>query len=80
MLAADNHQLLHGQPIIVLGPVEVEQQDLAGSEHAVIRVVLDVHAFGQQLVDAAVLLQQVRQFALGQFADGVAALPSAGAD
>lgn len=47
------------------------QPHLARRQRAVLGVVFDVRAFGQQPVDAAVLLQQVGQFRLRQAAHGV---------
>ena len=70
-LASHHGELLHGEPVVVGRAFEVDQPHLARRQRAVLGVVLHIRAFGQQPMDAAVLLQQVGQFRLRQAANGV---------
>lgn len=70
--AADDRELSDRQPVIALRPLEIDERYLASRQHSIVAVVLHIHAFGQQHVDAAVFLQQIRQSGLSKSADGIA--------
>jgi len=70
-LACHHGELLHGEPVVVGRAFEVDQPHPARRQRAILGVVLHIRAFGQQAVDAVVLLQQLGQFRLRQAANGV---------
>jgi len=51
--------------------LEIDERDLASSQRTIVSVVLDIHAFSHQLVDAAVLFEQRWQFGLHHLANGI---------
>jgi len=67
-LPVDDHELLHRQPVVARRHREVQQRHLARRQftqiRAILAVVLDIHAFDQKRVDAAVFFQQRWQFGL----------------
>ena len=58
VLATDNRELAHRQPVIVLRLLKIDQPDLSRRQRTVVSVILHIHAFGHQLVEPAVLFQQ----------------------
>lgn len=58
ILTADHHKLAYRQQVVLLRLLNVDERCLASSHSAVVHVVLDVHTFCHQLVDAAVFEQR----------------------
>ena len=58
VLAVDDHELAHRKPVVLLWLLKVDERDFARRQRAVIGVVLHIHAFGDQLVQAAVFFEQ----------------------
>ncbi len=70
-LTVDDHELLHRQPVVAFRHIEVQKLNLARRQHAIVAVVFDICAFGQQRVNATVFFQQSGKDGLGELADGI---------
>ncbi|WPL16087.1 hypothetical protein Thiowin_01024 [Thiorhodovibrio winogradskyi] len=60
MASLDDGELLHREPIVALRVVEVDQPHAPAAQGAVAVVILDLDAFGDQAMQAAVFLDQRR--------------------
>ncbi len=58
MLTVDDDKLVHSKPVVLLRMIKIDQCGFACGQYAVVGVILDIHAFGQQFVEAAVFFEE----------------------
>src|SRR5207253_3240222 len=71
VLAFDHGELVDGQPVVVVGLVEVDKTSLVAGDAAVTSLVLDLDAIGKHLVEGAVVDDDGGRLAAKDSADGV---------
>lgn len=71
MLVLHHGELVHGQPVVVRGIVEVDHPRLRAADRSLGIAVLHCHAVHQQAMQRAVALDQVRALGPPQLAEGV---------
>ena len=68
MLPLDDRELVHRQPVVRLGIVEIDQPHMIARDAAVIAPVLDLHAVAQHPVKGAVVANERRRIMPQHFA------------
>ena len=71
VLVLDDGELVDGQPVVVVGIVEVDHPRLRAADRAVGRAVLHRHAVHEQAMHRAVARRQLRAFGPRELAEGV---------
>src|SRR5690606_31914099 len=73
MVVFNYSELVDSQPVVSINVFEIDELDLVALDNAVFVDVLNVHAFGDQLVKPTVLLDQRRRDSSKNLLDGVCA-------